>query len=146
MCVSLEKVFFKLVKHALSSKTQIPTLFKVILILKRFYSNFIIHFFKLMNKFAILLKCKIRRDSKLNLILDCLKQNLDYIVFNQNDKMLQCYETLIKEMSRSHTKLIDFDEYFSISLENYLDFEQIFQTENGLLISIEVNILSKIFF
>ena len=87
------------------------------------------------------MKCKIKKDSKLNLINDCLKQNLDNILTNHNEKMSQSYLALIKELSKQADKTkFDFKDYYNQTLKSYLKPENLFESrENNFLFAIEVN-------
>ncbi len=93
-----------------------------------------------MNKFSVLLKCRIKKDSKLNLINDCLKQNLENILMNHNEKMTQNYLLLIKELSKQPDKTkFDFKDYYNQTLKHFLKLNNLFESEeNSFLFAIEV--------
>lgn len=87
----------------------------------------------------MLLKCKIKIESKYDLINDCLKQNLESIILNHNDKMSQNYQVLLKELAKQpKSTKFDFNEYFSQTIKPYLNIKNIFEAENSLSIAIDV--------
>lgn len=87
----------------------------------------------------MLLKCEIKIESKYDLINDCLKQNLESIILNHNDKMSQNYQLLLKELAKQpKSTKFDFNEYFSQTIKPYLNIKNIFEAENSLSIAIDV--------
>ena len=94
---------------------------------------------KILSKLNILLECKITANSELDVINECLKQNLDYIIENRNEKMSQSYLLLLKELiKQTGDGKFNFNKFYSQVLKAYLNIDSYLKSENDFVFAIEV--------
>lgn len=126
MCISVKIVVDKIFDNILSNKSQVVFLSKLLL------------------RFNKLLKIDSVKIVHFNILIDCLKSNLAYILDTKNEKMLQNYSHFLKISLKNDYETVDPNDFYSQVIYDYFRMDTIDIGSYSIILDIYDTLLKNI--